>query len=222
MFRYFLILFIIIFVLSSQMLESAEFRSGLNWGYYGGRGWDAYGSAYNFAKGLPLAARLNIGYVTLNPGNANDARRIFINNDQGGTVQKKGSVIRLSFDFLYPIKIMNLPEVHIYAGPRFASFKGNFKFIGDNEDFDVTSSHWGFGLGLETGFPISKRLNFMVLTGMDYYASSTFYGHDTSYGPNGEKNNPREDYEYQDADQAINQPGFEPRLMIGLSYRLGK
>ena len=105
---------------------------------------------------------------------------------------------------------------------RYASFKGNFKFIGDNEDFDVTSNHWGVGAGLEAGFPISKRINFVLLTGFDYYSSATLYGHDTSYSPNGEDSNPREDYQYSDADKAVNQPNFEPRIMLGFSYRVGK
>ena len=222
MVRYILIFIFLIFLVSSEFTHAAEFHGGVNLGYYGGRGWDIYASAFKFAQGLPLGVRLNMGYVTFDPGNASDARRIFINNNQGGTIQKKGSVIRFSFDFLYPIKILNLPETAVFIGPRYASFKGNFKFIGDNEDFDVTSDHWGVGAGLEAGFPISKRIKFVLLTGFDYYTSSTLYGHDTSYSPTGEDSNPREEYLYDDADKAINQPNFEPRLMVGISYRIGK
>ena len=202
--------------------DSADFRSGINWGHYGGMGWDLYGSAYNFAQGLPLAAKFTLGYVSFDPGNATDARRIFINNNQGGTVQEKGSVIRFSLDFLYPFNFLKIPESYLYFGPRYAMFKGNFKFIGNNEDFDVTSKHWGGGLGLEMGFPLSRKFMLSFNTGADYYLSSVLSGHDTSYGPDGEKVNPREDYEYKDADAAINQPKLELRLMLGFSYRFGK
>jgi hypothetical protein len=211
-----------VFSIFYSISMAADYRTGIDLGYYGGRGGDLYVSTHHFARGFPLAVKLNSGYSIFNPGNANDARRIFINNNTGGTIEKKGSVTRLSLDFLYPIQFMNLPETYVYFGPRYIGFKGNFRFIGDNEDFDVTSTHWGVGIGLESNFPISKRINFVVLAGFDYYGSSTLYGHDTSYSPNGEDSNPRENYNYSDADNAINQPGIEPRLMLGFSYLFGK
>jgi len=200
----------------------AEWRAGINVGHYGGLGWDLYGSVHNFAQGLPLVARINVGYVSLDPGNATDARRIFINNNQGGTVPEKGNIIRFSFDFMYPVNHFSIPEAYVFFGPRYASFKANFKFIGNNEDFEVTSKHWGVGMGVEVGFPISKKVNFNLNTGFDYYTSAILYGHDTSYAPDGERINPRENYQYNDADEAINQPKLELRLMLGLSYRFGK
>jgi hypothetical protein len=30
----------------------------------------------------------------------------------------------------------------LYVGLRHSRFKANFKFVGGNEDFDVTSTHW--------------------------------------------------------------------------------
>ena len=39
-----------------------------------------------------------------------------------------------------------LSHAYVFAGPRYGSFTGNFKFIGGNEDFDVTSSHWGLAV----------------------------------------------------------------------------
>ena len=48
--------------------------------------------------------------------------------------------------------------------------------------------------------------------------SSTLTGHDTSYNPDGTSVNPREDYESSDADAAVGQPKFRPRLVTGLQY----
>jgi hypothetical protein len=215
--------FVIILMLSAVSTgKASDLFGGVNFGLYGGLGFDAYASAHNFADGLPLGLRLGFGYSSFDPGNATDARRIFINNNQGGTVQERGTLIRFSFDFVYPIRLLNLPEANLYIGPRYADFKGNFKFIGDNEDFDVTSNHWGLGLGLDAGFSMNSKIDFTMIAGADYYFSSTLYGHDTSYSPNGENENPREDYQYNDADQAINQPSLEPRFMIGLRYKFGK
>jgi hypothetical protein len=54
--------------------------------------------------------------------------------------------------------------------------------------------------------------------GYDYFFISTLYGHDTSYSPDGENVNGREDFTFQDADNAINQPKHNVKAMIGLSY----
>ena len=71
-----------IFILFSQTTaEAADLYGGINIGHYGGLGFDVYGSAHNFASGLSLGLRMNLGYARFDPGNANDARRIFINND---------------------------------------------------------------------------------------------------------------------------------------------
>jgi hypothetical protein len=77
--------------------------------------------------------------------------------NEGGTIEEKGRVYRFGLDFLYPIRLLKLPESFLLLGPRYTSFTGNFKFIGDNEDFDVTGKQWGMGLGLETGFSISRK-----------------------------------------------------------------
>ena len=97
----------------------------------------------------------------------------------------------------------------------------NFKFIGGNEDFDVTSNQWGLGIGLEGYFNITQNLQFVLAGGVDYFFAATLSGHDTKYSPDGDDVNPRNDYTYDDADDAINQLSWEPRAIIGLSYWFG-
>ena len=46
-------------------------------------------------------------------------------------------------------------------------------------------------------------------------------GHDTTYNPNDENVNPRKDYDYGDADEAVNQPKLEVRAMAGIVVRWG-
>lgn len=105
-------------------------------------------------------------------------------------------------------------------GPRYAFFKGNFKYVGGNEDFDVTSNQWGLGTGLESTFAMTRKMDLLIGGGIEYYFRSTLKGHDTAYSPDGQDVNPREDYTYGEANAAINQPGFELRLMIGFQYHL--
>ncbi len=47
---------------------------------------------------------------------------------------------------------------------------------------------------------------------------NTVASHDTSYSPDDENINPREDNTYEDADNSVNQPKILPRVMFGFNY----
>ena len=112
-------------------------------------------------------------------------------------------------------------RTNFFGGVRYSSFTANFKYVGGNEDFDVTSSHWGAAAGLEAEFPMGQRMSLILSGGAEYFFSSRLTGHDTSYSPDGDNVNPREDYSYSDADDAVGQPTFRPILLVGVSYKLG-
>ena len=116
------------------------------------------------------------------------------------------------------MQLLKLPRSYVSTGFRHSSYTANFAYIGGNEDFDVTSSNWGVGAGLVSDFAVSRRMDLMVNLGLDYYFSSTLTGHDTQYNPDGTAVNPREDYDYGDADSAVGQPKFRARLATGLQY----
>ena len=78
----FIIILGIFILFSHTTVEAADFYGGINIGHSGGLGFDVYGSAHNFATGLPLSLRMNLGYSRFDPGNADEARKIFINNNQ--------------------------------------------------------------------------------------------------------------------------------------------
>ena len=217
-----MVLFIILFIIPGGIRAGTKFEGGVRVGYNGGMGWQLNGLLLDFAQGFPFQIRANLGVSYFDPGNATEARKIFINNNQGGTVEEHGGMFGMGLDFLYPKRFLKMSESYLYFGVRYASFRGNFKFIGDNEDFDITSTHWGLGIGAESRFPIGNKMKFSFILGVDYYFPATLYGHDTYYSPNGEATNPRENYTYSDADRAVNQPGLEFKFMAGISYRLGK
>ena len=194
---------------------------GVNAGYSGGASFQINGMISDFAQEFPLKIKMGVGYISLNPGKPLDARRIFINNATNGTPQKKGGIWDLRMDFLYSIDWLALKKTYIYGGPRYSIFTGNFNFVGGNEDFDVISKQWGLGLGVENYFRISKKVDFVLTTGFDYFMGSELRGHDTTYSPNSEPINGREDYNFDDADDAINQPKYELKLMFGISYYFG-
>ena len=108
---------------------------------------------------------------------------------------------------------------NIYGGVRHGYYNSHFEYIGGNETFDVTSNSWGLGGGLESSFPVSPRVSLMFSVGADYYFRSLLSGHDTYYRPNGDDLHAKEDYTYDDADEAIAQPDVEARLMFGVTYK---
>jgi hypothetical protein len=199
---------------SQKTLMSA----GISIGYNNGFGVNAEYKLSNFAQGFPFSIRFSGGMLFANPGSAPDARSIFINNATNGTPEKKGTSIEARMDFLYDIP--QFKYIDAYAGVHFRSFKGNFNYVGGNENFDITGNFWGLAVGADGIFPINSKLNFIVTAGTGWYFPSVLSGHDTSYSPSGEDINPRNDYTYNDADEALKQPKLELRATAGLSLRI--
>ena len=205
----------------------SKFAIGFSTGYNRGLGFQANFTALKPIESLPMHLRVGIGYTTLDPGNSSDARRIFINNATNGVPEEKGKAFDYRLDFMFETNLLNLEETYIVFGPRYSSFTANFKYVGGNEDFDVTSKQFGLGLGLETHFKISEKFNLVALAGLDYFFNNTLKGHDTSYSPDDDNVNPRNDnqnneeqFTFSDANAAINQPSLMPRIMLGVVYKL--
>ncbi len=206
-------------VLLPLSAKAFTYSAGLQAGYNGGPGFYLNSELSNFARQFPFKLRLGIGWSSVaNPGNALDARKIFINNATNGRPEKKGWLYSFRMDLLYPVSWFKMSDMFLYGGPRYSMFTANFYFVDGNEDFDITSDHWGWGMGLTKAFKVSRHFDFQIDAGLDYFLSAILYGHDTSYSPDNENVNPREDFKYDDADGAINQPRFNFRLMMGLNY----
>jgi hypothetical protein len=188
-------------------------------GYKGGTGFRLAGAVSNFAQGFPLSIEVGVTYVSLDPGRALDVRKIFINNNTNGTPEKSGWIWGFHLDFLFPVHGIGLPNAQFYLGVRRSMFTGDFVYVGGNEDFEVTCNAWGVGTGLRTTFPIARSLGLMLSGGLDYYPNTTLSGHDTYYTPENDNVNEKEEFQYPDADNAVNQPKLQPMMMVGLTYR---
>jgi hypothetical protein len=187
-------------------------------GFQDGLSFQAFALARDFAQGLPFQARFRIARTTVEPGSAADARRVFINDATNGTPREAGTTWDFGVDGIFPVG----GRTHAYGGVRYTRFKANFKYVGGNEDFDVTSGHWGLAGGLEAEFPMSPRMSLLLSGGGEYFLSSRLTGHDTSYSPDGDDVNPRKEYTYNDADDAVDQPVWRAVALVGFSYRLGR
>ncbi len=211
----------------SQTNDESAFALGLSTGYNNGFGVQLNGTALKPLQSLAIQLRVGIGYTKLDPGNAVDARRIFINNATNGVPEEKAKAFDYRLDVLWASNLFNLEQAYWSVGPRYSSYTANFKYVGGNEDFDVTSKQFGVGLGAESQFPISDKLNLVAAAGLDYFFNNTLKGHDTSYSPDDDNVNPRNDnqnndaqFTYSDANEAIKQPDFMPRILLGVVYKL--
>ena len=152
------------------------------------------------------------------------ARRIFINDGTNGTPTESGRAWDLRFDLLYDLELFERAETYAFAGPRYSSFTGSFRYVGGNEEFDVTCKQWGIGGGVESHHKLLKneRMDLVVTAMLDYYLESPISGHDTTYKPDGGDVNPRRNYTWADADGAIQQPKLVPRIMVGINRKFGR
>jgi len=214
------------FISISFINAQSDYSIGLDVGYNRGLGFQASFTANKPLASLPIGVRIGLGYNKLEPGNSADARRIFINNATNGVPEKKAKSFDYRMDLLLPTSILGNSNSVITLGPRYSSFRANFKYVGGNEDFDVTSRQLGFGLGLESRYAISGDMDLFVGAGLDYFLDNTLIGHDTQYSPGDDNVNARNDnqnenvqFSYSDADGSISQPQLMPRLLVGV--RLG-
>jgi hypothetical protein len=202
--------------------SAADYWAGIQAGYRGGAGGELNAGVSDFAQGFPMALRFAVGYSVRDAGNAADARRIFVNDATDGTPEENGSFMDYRFDLMYHFQWRTVKDLRLSGGVRYAQSTSHFKYIGGNEDFEVTGNQWGLGAGLEGHFPITKHVDFTIGAGIDYFFKAALTGHSRTYSPDGDDVDPREDYTYDDADAAINQPSLVGRALIGLSYAFGR
>ncbi len=190
-------------------------------GWNGGPGGNLSVTWSEFAQQLPVSLRLGVGYSGRDPGDPWDARAVFINANTNGDPISNGRRWDYRLDAVMPMRWGSMDNLALVFGPRVSRFAGEFDFVGGNEFFTVVTTQWGLGTGLEAGYPMGPRTNFVVGAGLDWYFNSKMSGHDTSYAPNGTIVSQVDDYTWVDADQAINQPRLSPRFMLGVERRIG-
>jgi len=194
---------------------------GLGLGATAGFGVQADLTFHEFTRSAPLSLRVSGAYSSRDAGQALDARRVFINDNTNGTPEQSANTWQLRLDLMVPLTRLGGAPVQLGIGGRKAFFTSTFDFVGGNEKFDVVSNPWGAGIFVEAAFDVSSRADFTLRLGVDHFFKARLEGHDTAYEPDGDDVNPRNDYTWDDADQAVNQPRTEPFGLVGLRLRLG-
>lgn len=171
---------------------------------------------------IPIGARLTAGVAyQFDSGDATAARRIFINDNEGGSIEKWGLSHMLSLDITYRLASGKSLAIDGYAGPRVSFYSAHFGFIGNNEVFAARSDAFGLGAGMQAVLRTGPRLSTLLSAGADFYFPAMLYAHGTYYyTPSGVDQVPRDAYTYKDADAAVNQPRFVPVAFMGFEYSL--
>lgn len=227
MFRTSIRLALAVSLLALGLAPAAPRAADLSWTALGG--WQGGGvlrltaTASNLVAKLPLSFDLGVGHAFIDPGNAALARQVFINQNNGGTPEESGGVWDFRADGVWGVPVKGFTDVGLTFGIRYSMYSGRFKYVGDNEDFTITSNAWGFGIGARGSLPMSKKLSLTAAVGLDWFPTQTLYGHDASYSSNN-VNNGRNDgngvpYAWSDADRAVNQPWLLPSLLVGVSWK---
>ena len=209
-------------IITATSAGATQLEAGLAMGYVMAPGAEIMAEVTNFADDLPFSLRLGVGHSRPAAGNALTARQVFINDATNGTPGSAGRAWTGRLDLVRGITGGPLTGVRVYGGPRYASFTANFIYVGGNEDFDVRSKHWGWGGGLEWRWPVGDVMSFNLGGGADWFLPARLQGHDTAYEPDRITGNERDDYTYQDADAAIDQPELEWRFGVSLSRGFGE
>ena len=173
---------------------------------------------------LPFYIQGRIGTTyQFEPGNAEDARKIFINDNQGGNIQEYGQSWLFAIDLGWRIHQKDDMLFEINASGILNQYNAHFAFIGNNESFTVKTRALGIGLGGNMKIGLSDSRSSLILKGgVEFFPKTRIDAHGSYfYTPDDTDDKPRNDYSYSDADDAINQPFFRPYLMVGILYPIG-
>jgi len=196
---------------------------GLGGGYSNGLGGNVEISWFNVARSVPLGIHFSLGYFHQDePGNAIEARKVFINDGTAGNdnILEYGYNIFFRLDFSYQVHRKKGLTIAPYLGVVHDRYLAHFDYQGGNEAFDVTNNPWGIGAGARFSISPSRKLILSLVLGAEYFFPSQIKAHGTFYNPDGQDDSPRQDYTYTDADNVIEQPTWSGRFTLTLSFKL--
>lgn len=216
---------VLIIIMISVELNAVEFYEELAVGYCSDLAVTLGVRMEDSSSSFPLYLQVRGGAAyQFSPGNADDARKIFINDNTGGSVEEFGLSYMAGIDVGWKVLTKDSLEVEIIASGLLNHYEAHFAFIGNNEAFTVKTTALGFGLGGGLRIRFSEnRSSLIVKGGLEFFPKTRIDAHGTFYyNPDGQDDNPRLDYTYEDADGSINQPFFRPYVMAGILFPVGK
>lgn len=219
------IMLIIPLLFISFSLFTLEPYQEISVGYYGDTGVSIALRLEENSRDFPFFVQARGGYIyQTDPGNATDARQIFINDNTGGNIEKYGESYLIALDLGWKWKTFEKISIEFTLSGLWNYYSANYSFIGNNEAFTVTTKPFGLGAGAALRLPLSdSRTSLLIKGGVEYFPKAQLNAHGTYYyTPEGKDDRPRNDFTYEDADAAVNQPGFRGLIQIAFLYTIGK
>jgi len=208
-------------ILTGQAV-AVEYSASVLLGFNGGTGGQVGFQVGEFSFDHPLAVRFAVSYLRAFPGDAQKVYPIFRGESTTTAMDEKADIWNYRLDATYRFKNRSFSFLTVFGGARYSLFNGKFMPKNNQEDLEVTSNQWGLGAGVQGTYEFGKNTDLLIQAGLDYYFPSTLKSNGTSYSPNGNSTNPQNSSTWDDANDAIEQPSWEPLLMIGVSYRFGR
>jgi hypothetical protein len=213
--------FLVLLAIPTGRAGAVEYSASILLGFNGGTGGQVGFQAGDFSYELPLAVRIAVSYLRTFPGDAQKAYPIFRGETTTTAMDEKADIWNCRLDVSYRFKNRSFSFMTVFGGARYSMFTGKFMPKNFQEDLEITSNQWGMGIGIQGTYEYGKNTDFLIQAGLDYYFPSTLKSNGTSYSPNGDSTNPQNGYTWDDANDAIDQPSWEPLLMIGVIFRFG-
>ncbi len=210
-------------ILPVPMLSAITVRQEVRLGYMNDLGLSLNFRLDDIDRNSDWFLNAGAGFIwQADPGNAEDARRIFINDGTGGTVQEYGTSVFVGLDFGRSLYRQDGFRFDGYLSGKWNFYRAHFAFIGDNEAFTVKTDQPGLGLGFKVHLNEGNRAVVTVDAGADLFFNARIYSHGTYYyNPGNVDDRPRNAYTYADADASINNPKLRFYLTLGLLYPIG-
>ena len=218
------IIFITTFLFISLSLFALEPYHEISVGYYGDAGVSIALRLEEKSQDFPFFIQARGGYsYQIDPGNATDARQIFINDNTGGNIEKYGESYLTALDLGWNWKAFERLSLEFTLSGLWNYYSAHYSFIGNNESFTVTTTPFGLGAGVALHIPISdSSSSILIKGGGEYFPKAQLDAHGTYYyTPDGEDARPRNDYTYEEADAAVNQPSLRGFVQIAFLYTIG-
>ena len=211
-------------LLMSFSLFALEPYHEISIGYYGDTGVSIALRLEEESASFPFFIQARGGYIyQLDPGNATDARQIFINDNTGGNIEKFGESYLATLDLGWKWAPEDKLFVEFTLSGLLNYYQAHYAFIGNNESFTVSTTPFGIGAGAALRLPFNNSGSSLLLkAGGEYFFKSQLDAHGTYYyTPDGQDARPRNDFTYEDADAAVNQPGWRGIVQLAYLYNIG-
>ena len=177
----------------------------------------------HFTRDLPLSARLGLGYHNADAGRSlRGPQHLHQRQHQRRSPRSSGrglaAALRPAVPGLQARRRTSCTPWSARAHARLQPPTSTTSAATRTSTSPATPGAWASASRATS--PSRRPPTFVLQAGFDWYGKAKLAGHDTAYLPSGDDVNPRNDYDWDDADAAIDQPRWEVVFSMGVRFGL--